>query len=152
MISIKIALASAAAALGLALAGQATAETAQEKANIRTAEAFYDAAINAKDFDKAKAYLGDRYVQHNPQAQDGPDGLKGYIAFLRAKFPNQHNEFLRAFADGDYVIVHVHSVQTPGTLGRAIVDIFKLEKGKVVEHWDVIQDVPEKPANTNTMF
>jgi len=152
MTSIRIALTAAAAGAGLMLAGAASAETAQEKANIRTAEAFYDAAINAKDFDKAKTYLGDRYVQHNPTAHDGPEGLKGYIDFLRAKFPNQHNEFVRAFADGDYVIVHVHSVQTPGTLGRAIVDIFKLEKGKVVEHWDVIQDVPERPANTNTMF
>jgi predicted SnoaL-like aldol condensation-catalyzing enzyme len=149
---IKIALAGACAAVGLTAFGAASAETAQEKANIKTAEAFYDAAINQKDFDKARSYLGDRYTQHNPTAQDGPEGLKGYIAFLKAKFPDQHNEFVRAFADGDYVIIHCHSVQTPGTRGRAIVDIFKLEKGKVVEHWDVIQEVPEKANNTNGMF
>jgi len=55
-------------------------------------------------------------------------------------------------AEGDYAILHVHSVREPGTRGRAIVDIFKLENGKVVEHWDVVQDVPDKAANSNGMF
>jgi predicted SnoaL-like aldol condensation-catalyzing enzyme len=136
----------------MAFAAPATAETAQEKANIRNVEAFYDAAINAKDYDKATAYLGDRYTQHNPTAQDGPAGLKAFLAFLQAKFPASHSDIKAAYADGDYVILHVHSVREPGTLGRAIVDIFKLEKGKIVEHWDVVQDIPEHPANTNTMF
>jgi predicted SnoaL-like aldol condensation-catalyzing enzyme len=54
--------------------------------------------------------------------------------------------------DGDYVILHVHAVREPGSRGNAIVDIFKLENGKVVEHWDVVQAIPETPANNNTMF
>jgi predicted SnoaL-like aldol condensation-catalyzing enzyme len=54
--------------------------------------------------------------------------------------------------DGDFVILHVHSVREPGERGSAIIDIFKLESGKIVEHWDVIQPIPEKPANPNTMF
>jgi predicted SnoaL-like aldol condensation-catalyzing enzyme len=142
-----------AAVLCVGLAGAAgAAETAREKANIKTVEAFYDAAINAKDFDEARAFLGDRYVQHNPNAKDGPEGLKAYIDFLKARFPAQHNDFKQAFADGDYVILHVHRVQIPGTAGSAIVDIFRLEKGKVVEHWDVIQDIPDKSANPNGMF
>ena len=57
---------------------------------------------------------------------------------------------MEAFAN--YVIVHVHAVREPGTRGSAIVDIFKLENGKIIEHWDVIQPVPEKAANTNGMF
>jgi predicted SnoaL-like aldol condensation-catalyzing enzyme len=56
------------------------------------------------------------------------------------------------FADGDYVIQHVHSVRVPGSRGSAIINIFKLENGKIVEHWDVIQEIPEKSANANTMF
>lgn len=127
-------------------------ETAQEKANVRNVEALYDAALNEKDFAKARTYIGDRYIQHNPTARDGIDGLKAFIDFLRAKFPQSHSDIKQAFADGHYVILHVRSVRVPGTLGRAIVDIFRLENGKVVEHWDVVQDIPEHSANTNTMF
>ena len=114
--------------------------------------AFYDAALNQKDFEKAKKYFGAYYKQHNPSAADGPEGLKGFIAFLKAKFPNTKSEFKRVFADGDYVIVHVHAVREPGTRGVAIIDIFRLENGKVVEHWDVVQPVPEKAMNENGMF
>jgi len=135
----------------VSLAAQAR-ETPQERANIRTVEALYQAALNDKDFAKARSYLGDRYIQHNPTARDGIDGLKAFIDFLRTKFPASHSEIKQAFADGNYVILHVHSVRLPGTLGRAIVDIFRLENGKVVEHWDVVQDIPQHPANSNTMF
>jgi predicted SnoaL-like aldol condensation-catalyzing enzyme len=122
------------------------------EANKKAVVAFYEAAINHKDFVAAAQYLGPRYTQHNPGAADGPDGLKGFLAFLREKFPNNHSEIKRIFADSDYVIVHVHAVREPGTRGNAIVDIFKLENGKVVEHWDVVQPIPEKAANDNGMF
>ena len=72
--------------------------------------------------------------------------------FLREKFPDSHSEIKRSFADGDYVILHVHAVREPGTRGRAIVDIFRLEEGKIVEHWDVAQDIPEKMPHSNGMF
>jgi len=113
---------------------------------------FYEKALNQKDFDAAAKYIGPRYTQHNPGAPDGPEGLKRLVGFLKEKFPKSHNEIKRVIAEGDLVVLHVHSVREPGTRGRAIVDIFKLENGKIVEHWDVIQDVPEKPANDNTMF
>lgn len=131
----------------------AAAETPQEQVNIRNVEAFYDAAINAKDFKTARTYIGDHYTQHNPTARDGIQGLEAFMQFLRTKFPASHSTIKQAFADGHYVILHVHSVRVPGTRGRAIVDIFRLDDhGKVVEHWDVIQDIPEKSANANTMF
>jgi len=113
---------------------------------------FYEQAINRKDFDAASKHLGARYIQHNPVAADGPEGLKGFIGFLRDKFPNAKSEIKRVFAEGDYVILHVHAVREPGTRGRAIIDIFRLENGRIVEHWDVAQDVPEKAANANGMF
>jgi predicted SnoaL-like aldol condensation-catalyzing enzyme len=127
-------------------------ETPQEQANKKAVLEFYDKAINQKDFEAASRYLGGRYTQHNPFAADGPEGLKAFLAFLRDKFPESRSEVKRAFADGDYVILHVLSVREPGSRGRAIVDIFKLEDGKIVEHWDVAQDVPEKAANANGMF
>ncbi|KTS39439.1 polyketide cyclase, partial [Methylobacterium radiotolerans] len=102
--------------------------------------------------DAALAYVGNRYVQHNPGAADGPDGFRQFIGFLREKFPNSHSEIKRSFVDGDYVILHVHAVREPGTRGNAIIDIFKLEDGKIVEPWDVVQPIPENPANNNTMF
>lgn len=130
----------------------AAADTAQEAANKKAVIAFYDAALNKLDFNAASAYLGPVYKQHNPTAAEGPEGLRAFIAFLKDKFPQTHSEIVRSFADGDYVILHVHAVRTPGTLGNAIVDIFRLEKGKVVEHWDAVQPIPEKAANTNGMF
>jgi predicted SnoaL-like aldol condensation-catalyzing enzyme len=122
------------------------------EANKKNVVAFYEKAINQKDFDAASKYLGPRYIQHNPTAPDGAEGLKGFVGFLKSKFPNSKSEIKRVFAEGDYVILHVHAVREPGTRGRAIVDIFRLENGKIVEHWDVAQDIPEKPANGNGMF
>jgi predicted SnoaL-like aldol condensation-catalyzing enzyme len=141
------------AALAVIVAPPALAADAKQmEENKKIIAAFYDAALNQKEFDAASKYLGNRYTQHNPTAADGPEGLKAFIAFLKDKFPNNRSEIKRIFADGDYVIVHVHAVREPGTRGNAIIDIFKLENGKVVEHWDVVQPIPEKPANNNGMF
>ena len=128
------------------------ADTQQMEENKKTVRALYEAVLSKKDFDEASKYLGSKYIQHNPNAADGPDGLKGFIGFLKDKFPNNRSEIKRIFADGDYVIVHVHAVREPGTRGNAIIDIFRLENGKVVEHWDVVQPIPEKAANDNGMF
>jgi predicted SnoaL-like aldol condensation-catalyzing enzyme len=130
----------------------ADATTAQQEANRQTVLAFYEKGLNQKDADAALAYVGDRYTQHNPNALDGPEGFRKFIALLREKFPNSHSEIKRSFVDGDYVVLHVHAVREPGTNGNAIVDIFKLENGKIVEHWDVVQPIPETSANNNTMF
>jgi predicted SnoaL-like aldol condensation-catalyzing enzyme len=142
----------AAAALALAMTSVQGADAQQQETNKKNVVEFYEKALNQKDFEAASRYLGPRYTQHNPAAADGPEGLKAFIQFLRDKFPNSRSEIKRVFADGDYVIVHVHAMREPGTRGRAIIDIFKLENGKIVEHWDVAQDMPEKAANPNGMF
>jgi len=141
----------AAAIIALAPAAFA-ADASQMDANKKVVVEFYDAAINQKNFEAASKFLGPRYTQHNPRAADGPEGLKAFLAFLREKFPDYHSEIKRVFADGDYVILHVHNVPTAGSRGNAIIDIFKLENGKIVEHWDVRQEIPEQAANANTMF
>jgi predicted SnoaL-like aldol condensation-catalyzing enzyme len=140
-----------AAALLPAASGYA-ADAAQMEANKRAVVEFYDKAINQKDFEAASTYLGPRYIQHNPSAADGPEGLKAFLDFLRDKAPNYHSEIKRVFADGDYVILHVLNKREPDARGTAIVDIFRLENGKIVEHWDVHEAIPEKSANSNTMF
>ena len=128
------------------------ADAPQQEQNKEVVLEFYEQALNQKDFAAAAKYFGPRYTQHNPNAADGPEGFKAFLQFLREKYLNSHSEIKRAFADGDYVILHVHAVREPGTRGTAIVDIFKLENGKIVEHWDVRQDVPEQAANSNGMF
>ena len=80
---------------------------------------FYNAVLNEKDFDKAATYVGATYIQHNPIGADGLDGIKGFIDFLRDKFPNNKSEIKRVFADGNYVIVHVHAVREPGHASAA---------------------------------
>ncbi len=136
-----------------ALAGPSwAAGSGRLESNKKLVIAFYDAAINQKDFAAAVKYLGPEYKQHNPTARDGAEGLKAFIEFLKARFPKQHGEIKQVIAEGDLVALHVHSTRDDGTPGRAIVDIFRVANGKVVEHWDVIQDIPEKSANSNGMF
>lgn len=134
----------------VAFAGPALA--ADLEANKKVVIDFYEKGLNQKDYEAAAKYFGPRYIQHNPTAPDGPEGFKRLVTLLKEKFPNSHSEIKRVIAEGDYVVLHVHSVREPGQRGRAIVDIFRLENGKIVEHWDVIQDVPESAANSNTMF
>ena len=128
------------------------AANAAEEQNKKTVVAFYDAAINGKDFAAASAYLGDKYTQHNPLAADGPEGLKAFLEFAKENLGGFKVEFKRVLADGDFVIVHAHATNGPDDRGNAVIDIFRLENGKVVEHWDVMQPIPETARNDNTMF
>ncbi|MGZ5989105.1 MAG: nuclear transport factor 2 family protein [Rhizomicrobium sp.] len=139
------------AMLGFAPAARAT-DAQQMEANKRTVLEFYEAGLNKKDFEAASKYFGPKYIQHNPGAPDGIEGFKTFVNFHKEKLPQSHSEIRRVFADGDHVILHVHAVREPGTRGRAIVDIFRLENGKIVEHWDVAQDIPEKMPHNNGMF
>ncbi len=78
--------------------------------------------------------------------------MRKYLSWIAANYPNAQSKILRVFADGDHVILHVHRERTPGTRADAIVDIFRVAEGRFVEHWDVIQPVPETAADANTMF
>ena len=135
----------------LVVHGAVQAGTQQEE-NKKTVSEFYEKAINQKDFEAASKYLGPRYVQHNQRAADGAQGLKDFLRILREKNPKAHSEIKRVFADGDFVVLHVHAVREPDTRGMAIVDIFRLENGRIAEHWDVHEDIIENPANANGMF
>jgi predicted SnoaL-like aldol condensation-catalyzing enzyme len=122
------------------------------EANKKIVQEFYDLLINRKDFVSASKHIGRQYTQHNPLVADGPEGLNAFVDFLKLNFPEARSEIKRVFAEGDYVLLHVHSLRVPNTRGRAIIELFMLENGKIIEHWDVIQEIPEESTNPNGMF
>lgn len=122
------------------------------KINKQNVIAFYNAAFNQLNFAEAAKYLGPQYIQHSPHVADGSEGLKALIQTLHDKFPKTHVDIKRVFADGNYVFLQVNFVTQPGIRGLAIMDLFKLKNGKIIEHWGVSQEVPEKSLNSNGMF
>jgi predicted SnoaL-like aldol condensation-catalyzing enzyme len=118
------------------------------------AVAFYKKALfEGRVEDAFRLYGGIPYRQHNPLIEDGVEGVKKFVAWVMANHPDARCEIKRVFADGDYVILHSHwHGLSDNPRGEAVVDIFRLEGGKAVEHWDVIQPIPETSANANTMF
>ena len=115
--------------------------------------AFYELMFNAcRPREAIERYAGADYIQHNPHVASGKDGFIAYFERMAAEHPGKHVEIKRAFADGNHVILHCHQVW-PGGLEYAGIDIFRLDdNGKVVEHWDVLQELPETSANDNGMF
>lgn len=97
-------------------------------------------------------YIGHQYIQHNPHVPDGKAPFVNYFTQYFKENPQASNVIKRAVAEGDLVFLHVHSTQNKQDRGEAIIDIFRVEDGKIVEHWDVQQSIPEQSANQNTMF
>ena len=122
------------------------------EANKRIVLAFYTEAVNRRDSAAAERFLGQPYVQHRSDAADGAEGLREFIERMRARYPRSHAEVKQVFADGDHVILHVHVVREPGQRGSAHVDIFRLDSGKIVEHWDVDTPIPATSVNPNGAF
>jgi predicted SnoaL-like aldol condensation-catalyzing enzyme len=121
--------------------------------NKKTVVAFYMKLLREFDAESGIAqYGGETYTQHNPLIEDGWSGVAKFSGWVRANYPQSQMEIKRVFSDGDFVILHCHWMGVPGEAGDAVMDLFRLENGKVVEHWDVIQPIPETAANKNTMF
>ena len=114
---------------------------------------FYELAFNRhKPTEAAQKYLGDRYIQHNPNHANGAEAFSIDFEKYLKEHPKYHVRFAHVFADGDIVILHSHHQAEENDLGRAIIDLMRVENGKIVEHWDVVQAVPERTVNGNSMF
>lgn len=132
--------------------GKSMNKTTSEQ-NKKIVTDFYELAFNKhKPTEAAKKYIGDKYIQHNPFVPNGAEAFYTYFEDHFKKNPKSKVTIHRALADGDLVALHLHSRLNDKDPGQAIVDIFRVENGKIVEHFDVIQAVPEKTVNGNTMF
>ncbi len=114
---------------------------------------FFDLAFVNREPEQARdRYLGVTYIQHNPTAPDGAEIFPTLISGLFAQAPEASFHLKRAVAENDTVVLHYNLKMFPDDLGQAIVDIFRVEDGRIVEHWDVMQPVPADSNNNNGMF
>jgi predicted SnoaL-like aldol condensation-catalyzing enzyme len=121
--------------------------------NKKNAMDFYEMAFNqSRPVEAVREYVGDVYVQHNPTVGDGKKSFIDHLVNLAEENPDKKIHFKRIIAEGDLVVLHCYQ-ELPGSPGFAGIDIFRFdENGKIVEHWDVLQAVPKKSANRNSMF
>jgi len=128
------------------------AHTAQEQANHAMVLEMYHNVLVAMDSSQVDRYIAPEYVQHSSLAAPTVKALKDFLDHVRRESPDARQTIHRSFVDGDHVIVHVHVERWPGDPGLAVVDMFRCADGMIVEHWDVIQEVPAAPVNSVSMF
>ncbi|WP_417610453.1 ester cyclase [Owenweeksia hongkongensis] len=120
--------------------------------NKKNAMAFYKTAYLGQPKEAIEKYVGKEYIQHNPDVANGTQGFIDYFERMQKEYPDKSIEFVRCIAEGDLVALHTHQIW-PGNDQYVTMDFFRFdENGKICEHWDSIQQVPENSANGNSMF
>ena len=120
--------------------------------NKETVKAFYDLMFNqCRPAEAVGRYVGDSYTQHNP-VEDGKQGFISYFERMAKEYPGKRVHFVRVFAEGNYVILHTRQSGRAMPIGPAWIFFGWMGTGKIIEHWDVLQRVPTKSANSNSMF
>lgn len=120
--------------------------------NKKNAMAFYKTAYDGDPRKAVALYVAKEYIQHNPHVADGIEGFINYFERMQKEYPDKSIEFVRCIAEGDMVALHTHQIW-PGPEEYVTMDFFRFDnKGKICEHWDAIQQIPETSANPNTMY
>ncbi|WP_347374737.1 ester cyclase [Aequorivita sp. Q41] len=120
--------------------------------NKQNAIAFYKMAYEGNPSRAVKLFVGDEYIQHNPTVEDGKEGFISYFERMQRAYPKKTISFVRSIAEADLVALHTHQVW-PGNDQYVTMDFFRFDsKGKIVEHWDAIQQLPKTSENSNTMY
>lgn len=121
----------------------------QNKSN---AIAFYKMAYEGKPKEAIALYAGSAYIQHNPAVENGFKGFIEYFESMQKEYPDKSIEFVRCIGEGELVALHTHQIW-PGNDQYVTMDFFRFDReGKIVEHWDSIQQIPKHSANANTMY
>ncbi|APX77937.1 polyketide cyclase [Achromobacter insolitus] len=129
------------------------ASAAPPQSNKDLVVAFFRMMFQDRDIDEAvRLYVSPNYTQHNPYMQDGIGPLVDFFPAYFEQHPQSIVEIKRVIAEGDLVVIHNLWRDSPEDRGQAVMDIFRVDNGKIVEHWDVSQEIPENPANKNGMF
>ena len=122
------------------------------EANKQNAIEFYRTAYLGDPAAAVEKYVGAEYIQHNPLVADGKQAFIDYFEEMAGKYPDKSIEFVRAAAEGDLVAVHTHQ-SWPGNEEYVTMDFFRFDiDGKIVEHWDSVQEIPDDTKNGNTMY
>lgn len=120
--------------------------------NRRNAIAFYKTAFLGNPSEAVEEYVGDEYIQHNPLVGNGPRPFIEYFERMAAEYPEKSIEFVRSIAEGDLVALHTHQTWPDG-IEYVTMDFFSFdENGKIVEHWDAMQEIPDTSLNGNAMY
>ena len=120
--------------------------------NKKSAIEFYKMAYHGNPAKAVALYVGDDYKQHNPLVADGKQAFIDYFNRMHLDYANKSIEFVRAIAEDDLVALHTHQTW-PADEEYVTMDFFRFDQdGKIIEHWDAIQEIPNQSANNNTMY
>jgi len=128
------------------------ARTPQEEANAQLVLDLFNKVLIPMDKTLVDDFIAEEYLQHSSLAEPGREPLKAWLDHVRVASPLATQKIYRVFAEDDHVITHQHVTRWPGDPGFAVCDIFRIADGKIVEHWDVLQEIPANPVNPNSMF
>nr|MBC7612598.1 ester cyclase [Pseudopedobacter sp.] len=124
----------------------------RKSSNKENAISFYATAYNGNPTKAVELYVGNQYIQHNPLVSDGPQSFIDYFERMFIEYPDKSIEFVRSVEEGDLVALHTHQTW-PGNDEYVTMDFFRFDdNGKIIEHWDAIQQIPTQSANGNKMY